>query len=265
MLTILRNNTPTCTLKRSLIIGLMTTAFIAFITVFLEPFKTGESRKILVLGYSICFMVCYTIASIIERVIYQRIKTKRQSHTIAFFSLLFLSGSLAIYWYDLVIIKAIDFNLHAYVSYTLRIVVPFALIVLPLIYFGRNFSILTTPTSKTENPKSVGATTITLEGNGKNEILQIPVEDLLYVQSENNYCKVVYLKQEKVTSKLLRQKISVLINQVEPLQRCHRSYAINVENIVQKSGTKSKPTLLVKEVSEAIPVSNSYQNVLSKY
>ena len=56
---------------------------------------------------------------------------------------------------------------------------------------------------------------------------------LLYVKAEDNYVKVVYRNNEEEKSFLLRRKLSDIEKQFPSLVRVHRSYLVNMNNVVK--------------------------------
>ncbi len=92
-----------------------------------------------------------------------------------------------------------------------------------------------------------------------NEYLTLDPADLIYVEAEGNYSKVVWLDKETVKSKLLRIVIKHLENQIiSPfIVRCHRSYLINLKREYKVSGNSRGYKLKPEKVEIEIPVSRN--------
>ena len=240
--------------NRSLVLGIAIAVFISFINLFLEPFKTGDSSKLLVLGYSFCFLASYIVSCLLEYFLFQKLKPIWANRTIAFFISLFVLGALSIYGYDLVVIKSIPLTWSNFIPYTVRIIVPFSFLILPMIYLGRTAQIsISNQVVEEVNDEVV------IKGCSSNEVLHTTLDQLLYVKAENNYCNIYYINSDgKVSQKLFRLKISDLVTEVEGLERCHRGYAVNLKNVVHTNQSKSKASVQMKWCNDSIPVSKTY-------
>lgn len=102
--------------------------------------------------------------------------------------------------------------------------------------------------------------------------LSVKKENLLYLESSDNYVNIYYLNKEKISKFLLRntmKKMEELFQNAEII-RCHRSYMVNFEKV--KIIRKDKDGLQLElDLQSAIdiPVSRSYfekvMNTFSKY
>ncbi|MBR8535883.1 LytTR family transcriptional regulator DNA-binding domain-containing protein [Carboxylicivirga sediminis] len=100
--------------------------------------------------------------------------------------------------------------------------------------------------------------------NFKDERGQIKIsirrDNVLYLESTDNYITIFYLEKGNVKSEMVRSSLKIVQSefQSQGLLRCHRSFAINVENIdwIRKVGRGYK--IKVKEVDTLLPVSRSY-------
>ncbi|WP_430810432.1 MULTISPECIES: LytR/AlgR family response regulator transcription factor [unclassified Carboxylicivirga] len=101
-------------------------------------------------------------------------------------------------------------------------------------------------------------------GNVKVSILS---DDVLYLVSTDNYINIYYLNDEQVRTELIRNSLKNLeaYLDVYPIERCHRSYMINVDKIsmIKKSGSKLKAKLNNAEVM--IPISKTYRHLFDCY
>lgn len=101
---------------------------------------------------------------------------------------------------------------------------------------------------------------LTLRGEGQKEQLELPLHQLLFIASSDNYVRVVYSKNETATSQLLRASLKNMELQsaaYPQLFRCHRMYLVNLEQVVQVSGNAQGLRLHLQGSEEAIPVSRS--------
>ncbi len=90
-----------------------------------------------------------------------------------------------------------------------------------------------------------------------NEYLTFDPAELIYVEAEGNYSKVVWQEDGKVRSKLLRVLIKNLQHQMTSpfIIRCHRSYIINLKMNYEVSGNARGYRLKHKLIDKEIPVS----------
>lgn len=95
----------------------------------------------------------------------------------------------------------------------------------------------------------------------------LPIKDLLYLESTDNYVLIHYLVGEQIKQEILRNSLknleAILID--FPLRRCHRSYMVNLDNLTMVRKTGQKMSLVLPNVSEVIPVSKTYQNSFREY
>ena len=245
---------------RATVIGFVLAVFITFINLFLKPFKTAESSTFFVLGYSGCFLASYGHAYFFEYFVFNKLKPIWANRTVAFFITLFLLSDLSIYLYDLLIIKEQALSWHDFIPFTFRVMLPFGFIVMPMIYIGRTAQIAIHQGDEVDASKEV-----VLKGASSGEILHTTSDKILYARAEDNYCDIVYLNaQGVVCHKLFRIKISDLSDQIDCLTRCHRTYAVNLENAAHIQSSKTKASILIKWINETVPVSKSYLHVLNQ-
>lgn len=63
--------------------------------------------------------------------------------------------------------------------------------------------------------------------------LSVAADNLLYIESADNYVKIWYMNKGKVTHYMLRNTMKAIDKQYAgtPLRRCHRSYIVNFDKI----------------------------------
>jgi len=119
---------------------------------------------------------------------------------------------------------------------------------------------------RTNNQKDL---IIKLSSNINDETVSIKLEQLLCVKSEGNYIKVFFKEENKAKSKLLRNSIKNIEEQLsiyENVVRCHRSYIVNLDNVEKLSGNARNFILHITNLDFLIPVSRSFpKEVFRKY
>jgi hypothetical protein len=93
--------------------------------------------------------------------------------------------------------------------------------------------------------------------------ISIKTEDLLYLESSDNYISVKHLQNKQLKSVLIRTTLKNIEKQFENsiLLRCHRSFMVNIKkvNMVKKDGNNMK-LLMDSPYNKIIPVSRGYYN-----
>lgn len=93
------------------------------------------------------------------------------------------------------------------------------------------------------------------------EQLTIKSGDLMYVEADGNYVKVVYRKADGVGRKLLRCTMKQAENSVMDcpfIIRCHRAFLVNIRWVVKVDGNSQGFRLSLQGCEEEVPVSRAY-------
>lgn len=102
---------------------------------------------------------------------------------------------------------------------------------------------------------------VSLYDNNNTLRLTINIDSLYYLESEDNYVKVHYKHNDKITSYMLRCRTSTLEKSLEgtTMVRCHRSYIVNISK-VRFLGEEHRMHYLTldDESIRHIPVSKTY-------
>lgn len=145
------------------------------------------------------------------------------------------------------------------------IIIPYSIILLILSLFHSK--------SKLEALKKVNS-----KDKLKNQYLKLPdekgnikftlqLQDLLYLESTDNYVFIYYRSNDIVKKELLRNSLKNLENRLknQPIKRCHRSYMVNLLNLnmIKKRGQKF--VLQLKYIDQMIPVSKTYQEEFNEF
>ena len=106
---------------------------------------------------------------------------------------------------------------------------------------------------KAEDPPSL----ITIKGN-TNEGITLTLNDLLFIKAQQNYTEIVFIKDSKIKTMLMRSTLSNLLSQLPPtIVKCHRSYLVNLQNILSISGNAQGYQLKVFD-KIVVPVSRGF-------
>lgn len=86
--------------------------------------------------------------------------------------------------------------------------------------------------------------------------------DILYIESTDNYITVYFLNEDE--NKVGKQMIRTSLKKIEEaelsskLQRCHRSFMVNLDNVQWMKKEGRNFVLKIKSINSFIPVSRSY-------
>jgi len=109
------------------------------------------------------------------------------------------------------------------------------------------------------SPISAAKLLILKAENGK-PILQVAPEEVLFLQADGNYVDVFHLGPEGGVQKtLIRNRLKKLMETL-PEQyffHCHKSYAVNMQQVLQVSGNARNLELLLRKTDLKVPVSRA--------
>ncbi|WP_075349144.1 LytTR family DNA-binding domain-containing protein [Algoriphagus marinus] len=244
--------------KHHLIIALGLAVWIFVFLFFTEPLDVGQldSREKLTylpiygLFGSICYLICLPFQFWLLN------KTGRWLiwAEFTFFFFLFILSFITtrlIYYY-----LVVDADPYAYpiFYFTTSIYLPAALTVFPIVGLGR-WSFGKYKEKRLENEK------IEIRGMGNYESLRLQMNDLICIQSSDNYVEVIFKEGEKLKTQLIRNKLTSVEEQLPELIRTHRSFLINPYHFKQWKTGNRKVQILLSDGIE-VPVSKTYQDIL---
>lgn len=87
--------------------------------------------------------------------------------------------------------------------------------------------------------------------------LTFKIEDLLYVESEANYLRIVCRNEEMRIRMTMKQFLSEA-KEFPELTQCHRAYTINLHNVSYYEGTSRKGEVHFQGHNDTVPVSRNY-------
>lgn len=108
------------------------------------------------------------------------------------------------------------------------------------------------------------ASVLTLTAENEKEILTFPPADLLFIESSDNYCTVVYAQRGQPNRVLLRSSLSRLERQIQQphIVRCHRSFVVNLEQVGRVTGNAQGYKLHLADGHFTVPVARQYNDSL---
>ena len=105
---------------------------------------------------------------------------------------------------------------------------------------------------------------ILISNENQKEILQLPINDVLYIQSEGNYISIYYKRDQDIKRSMIRNTLKKTENELEqyfpPLFKTHRSFIVNLNLVDKIRGNSQGLQLYLPELEEFVPVSRAYIN-----
>ncbi len=113
--------------------------------------------------------------------------------------------------------------------------------------------------SEYQSEKKPGFEELIIKSNIINEVFKVAVNDVLYIQSNQNYISIYYLKEHKIKSHLLRISLVNAFKQITSMDivQCHRSYLVNINSIEKITGNAQGLKLELRH-NIMVPVSRSF-------
>ena len=102
---------------------------------------------------------------------------------------------------------------------------------------------------------------IHFSGQGKTDTFSVSSSEFRYAQAQDNYVALFYMMNGNLKKELIRSTLSQLLENTNCnlLLRCHRSYAVNLQQLHSVSGA-SPLLLILRDVPEPIRVSRTYRS-----
>lgn len=91
--------------------------------------------------------------------------------------------------------------------------------------------------------------------------LAMPINDLLYIEAQKNNISVCFVKEENVVSVDVHNTLTRTLEELKEYDnifQCHRSFAVNVNNISSAKGNSNGYQLTLGNCANIIPVSRSF-------
>lgn len=117
-----------------------------------------------------------------------------------------------------------------------------------------------------EAPSEPLADKVILTGQNTGERLELATSAILFLVAADNYVEVHYVADVRLQKILLRNALKVFEEQLSEQSqfwRCHKSYLVNLDRVVQVSGNAQGYRLHLKQSHQTVPVSRS-NNLLLK-
>jgi DNA-binding LytR/AlgR family response regulator len=126
--------------------------------------------------------------------------------------------------------------------------------ILPIVVIGR-YAFGKYKQKKIEDQK------IEIKGQGNYEGLRLLINDLISIQSSDNYIEVFYISGNTLKKTLIRNKLSNIDDAFSELIRTHRSFLINPFHFQTWKSEKGKHHIILS-YNIQVPISKTYQEAV---
>jgi len=99
---------------------------------------------------------------------------------------------------------------------------------------------------------------IIFEDENNNKKVSVSLDSLLYITAADNYIDVYYFDKNKISHELIRNSLTNIektFANTKQLIRCHKSFIINLNNVISLTGNTVGYKLKLKNADVLIPVS----------
>ncbi len=111
--------------------------------------------------------------------------------------------------------------------------------------------------SRTAEPEKKPQTVVFSPESGKEKI-EIPLRDLLFIKSVDNYVEIFRTDNDQIKKLFLRSSLKRIEQDLKGhpfLFKCHRAFLVNINNVSRVAGNSQGYRLVFKGIEDAIPVS----------
>lgn len=262
--------------KRSVWVSLCIGAFVAFFLIFFQPFDLSlwqdPQKTSKLLGYGLVSFLIPVLMSLVMQIIplkerEDNWKIWKEILNIVLVVLLIAVGNL--FYSTLIGIGQVSPG-----NYLRFIFITFSIgifpIVLSVIAKHNRFLALNQQTAVEINTvleeKTVPAPTpakqkLTLIAENDKDKLELEADDLLFIESADNYSTIHFLTQDSTHKIMMRGSLKRMESQCASFSqiiRCHRAFIVNTKNVTHLEGNAAGYKLSIKNSEAKVPVSRNY-------
>lgn len=227
---------------------------------FTEPLDVSQlnlNEKLTYLPlYGLFGSICYLICLPFQHWLYKKIGQWPVWAELTFMFFVIVIGFVAtrlVYYY---LVVNSDPNAYTISYFATAIYLPAALTVFPIVAIGR-WSFGKYKDKKLEDQK------IEIKGTGNYESLRLQLNDLICIQSSDNYVEITYKEGSELKKQLIRNKLTDVESARPELVRTHRSFLINPYHFKQwRTGNRKVNVVLTSDIE--VPVSKTFQPVVEQ-
>jgi hypothetical protein len=265
-------------LRKSLATALLISVFVVAFLGFFQPFDLhqvrGSGKTWFILGYGIVNFVVIMINMLLLPYLFPSFfdeKKWKVYKELLFLSWMLFTIGLGNFLYTKILFNYPDDILMGFLSfqlYTLAVGIFPVIISIVLNYnhqLRKNLELagsISTSLSPDRSGNIDDSQRITLSADSKKESLELPLKDILFIQSEGNYVIVYFREESDIKRSILRNTLKNTQEELgphfPPLFRTHRSYIVNLSLVERIKGNSQGLQLYLPELEDFIPVSRAY-------
>ncbi|WP_299128665.1 LytTR family DNA-binding domain-containing protein [uncultured Winogradskyella sp.] len=246
-------------LKNHILIGLLLAVWIFVFLYFTEPLDVNEfdeSEKLIYLPiYGVIGALLYLLNLPFQYWLYKKYQNSwTLSSELIWLTVFILVSIIILRLYYLQFIVEWDPYAYGLVYHLKAILFPAILTILPIIIIGR-FALGKYHEKRLEDKK------VEIKGEGNYEGLRLLFNDIVSIQSSDNYIEVFYISGKELKKTLIRTKLSAIDDAFSELLRTHRSYVVNPFHF-QQWKTENGKHFLILNYNIEVPISKTYLNAV---
>lgn len=121
------------------------------------------------------------------------------------------------------------------------------------------------PEQRQNNKNKCGYICVIAE-NGIDKIRML-LNDLVFIEAEDNYCRLNYFQKGILEKRLLRNTLTHIQNQLHDVAivRCHRSFMINLNQVEKVIGNAQGYRFCIRASTLQVPVGRKYNQVVLQF
>lgn len=265
-------------ISNALIFGFFVFSFLYI----LQPFQIDDwltpNKALYLLGYGLITTGCMLFLSYLFPLILPRFFSEASWNVgreigMVLFHVLFIASFNLLYshWIGLM-----ELHISTYLNFIwiTMLVAVFPVSVITLLNYNRllrkhirEAGLASQMVQSTQNPEINVDQLLVILSENQHVSLPLSLQQLLFIQSADNYIEVVYLHQHEIQRTLIRntlKRLEELFLDYPSLYRCHRSYLVNLSKVEKVSGNSLGLKLHLKDFSGEIPVSRSLNHEIEE-
>ncbi|BDD11795.1 hypothetical protein FUAX_42270 (plasmid) [Fulvitalea axinellae] len=258
--------------RQKLFVAFFHGLFVYLFLLFYKPFgvDTLPDSAVYLIGYFVCLFITGVIWFFVWPQIFPKwfeSKTWNVKKELLFFSSEGLSVSVLNYFYHYTFAPdlAPDYTFPEFIRITMLVaLILFLVSVTVLKRVLLSWNLKNEISQDLKQGEAIPTTKVTVKGNAlKFGELDVSVDEFLFARSDNNYTTFFFWKDESLKKELLRvslKSVAEQFSEVEGIVRCHKSFIVNKDKIINISGNARSKNITLENYSAPIPVSRSTPN-----
>ena len=243
--------------KSTILIGVILSAVFCFILIFLQPFDTYSTdlpyKNLKLAGYAIPILISILGIHIFENTWFAKTSKWTVLNEVLFMTIGTITITVLSFIYLNSIVNPTALPWSEFFPWFRVFGLPFAPIFLLLwCYLRFRFGKIELIKSSTKQTK-----TVRIEGTNANESLELDWSKFIIAKAQSNYIEIFFINEEhqKTSKTIIRSTLSKVLGQLPDAIQIHRSYIINLDQLVKLEGNVRKGWCYLKGIEEAVPVS----------